>query len=152
MIAISSSGAKSYAGYKKKNDRGADAEQFGMTPKGAQAESGVRAHVVHMSVAPDNSVRSAIVQAALGDRGGAPTVSGAAQGEEDETKVEVFYNIVAQPDGSKVVQIITKYPDGTTRVTTTRVPGSVDIKGGLSAAGGGELGDAEDMRRAVKVL
>lgn len=82
--------------------------------------------VIRMSIAPDNSVRSTVIsgQISQGDN---------TQGSEEEVETtEIIYNTIVLPDGSKLLQVISKYADGTTRVTTTRMPGSSDDESGMT--------------------
>ena len=64
-----------------------------------------------------NAVRTA-GRPSVGGGGGA---GGSKEEEEDETIT--IYKTIVLPDGSKLLQIITKQPDGTVKTTTTKLPG-----------------------------
>lgn len=77
------------------------------------------------------SVRQAFSSAAGTQPAGGAGSAGSAADDED-AKMEVIYNTVVLPDGSKLVQVITKYPDGSTRCSTTHMPGMAGDESGFS--------------------
>lgn len=98
--------------------------------------------VIGLSIAPDNSVRATVISGRI-SQGGCSQASS----EEDTETTEVIYNTIVLPDRSKLLQIISKYADGTTRVTTTRLPGFGDDESGMTKDISKALGAADEEDR-----
>lgn len=57
------------------------------------------------------------------------SVSAGGGSEEDEEETITIYKTIVLPDGSKLMQIITKKPDGSVSTTTTKLPGTDNKQG-----------------------
>ena len=79
------------------------------------AGNNVNASVVASQLATDENSASPAAAAANGGGGGS---------EEEEDETITIYKTIVLADGSKLLQIITKKPDGSTSTTTTRLPGT----------------------------
>ena len=146
MIGSIWSGTNLYQGYsltetQKERERkaaGAAANLFDPIQKRKEAEKEATHPEATLGISLDNNVKAAIyagqVAAQPEDETTLPTggtsapaaPKDAAAGGEDEDKMEIFYKTIVLPDGSKLLQIITKHPDGSVKTSTTRVPGSKD--------------------------
>ena len=144
MIGSIWSNASPYQGYsltetqKEREQKAADAAASLFDPIQARKEEEKEATrpEAGLGVSLDNNVKAAVYAGQIAAQaeeettlptGGtsAPAASGgAASGEEEEDKVEIIYKTTVLPDGSKLLQIITKHPDGSVKTTTTKVPGS----------------------------
>ena len=86
-----------------------------------------------------NNVNASVVasQLAAGENAASPAApaasgGGSGGGAEEEDETVTIYKTIVLPDGSKLLQIITKKPDGSMSTTTTKLPGT-----------GKEQGDSE---------
>lgn len=112
------------------DETGGAAGTLSALPTSLGADNNVKATIVVGELAniDASSARAAMEKAS----GGRPVVSGGSAGEDDQETMEVIYNTVVLPDGSKLVQVITKYPDGSTRCSTTHMPGTAGDESGFS--------------------
>lgn len=142
MIGSIWSGASPYQGYsltetqKEREQKAADAAANLFDPVHARKEEEKEATrtAENLGVSLDNNVKATIYAGQIATAaeeettlptGGTPSASGtAATGAEEEDTTEVIYKTIVLADGSKLLQIITKYPDGKVTTVTTKVPGA----------------------------
>lgn len=97
------------------------------------------------SLGADNGVKSSIVAGSLDLGSGAaaagpsaPSAGGAggaggAEISEESDGTEVIYSTTVLPDGSKLVQMVTKFDDGSTKISTMHVPAAQQAESFVSS-------------------
>lgn len=91
------------------------------------------------SLGADNGVKSSIVAGSLDLGSGAAAAgpsapsAGGAEISEESDGTEVIYSTTVLPDGSKLVQMVTKFDDGSTKISTMHVPAAQQAESFVSS-------------------